>query len=88
MPGFIAKQPNGLYCRFSTVVDCLTHCNMTKDDYLNNKTGTVANKSEGEDILNNHLKPFSDVIESFIPNNMEQKQFDELIVKMNKQYEH
>lgn len=25
MAGFIVKQPNGLYCRFSTVVDCPTH---------------------------------------------------------------
>lgn len=24
MAGFISKQPNGLYCRFSTVVDCPT----------------------------------------------------------------
>lgn len=22
MAGFVSKQPNGLYCRFSTVTDC------------------------------------------------------------------
>ena len=34
MGAFIAKQPNGLYCRFSTVVDCPTDWNMTEEDYL------------------------------------------------------
>ena len=82
MAGFIAKQPNGLYCRFSSVVDCLTHYNMTKEDYLNNITGTVANESEGLEILNSYLKPFSDVIESFVPNNMTQEKFDKIIKEL------
>lgn len=30
----IVKQPDGLFCRFSSVVDNITHCNMTKDDAL------------------------------------------------------
>lgn len=34
MGGFIAKQPNGKYCRFSSVVDCPTHINMTFEDYV------------------------------------------------------
>lgn len=34
MGSFIAQQPNGLYCRFSTIVDTVTHYNMTKDDYI------------------------------------------------------
>ena len=29
MAGFISKQPNGLYCRFSSVTDCPTAWNMT-----------------------------------------------------------
>jgi hypothetical protein len=29
----IAKQPNGLHCRISTVVDAPTHYNMTKSEY-------------------------------------------------------
>ncbi|HAA6520282.1 TPA: hypothetical protein IQC94_002382 [Listeria monocytogenes] len=32
MPGLIAKQPNGLYCRISTVVEAPTHDNMTKEE--------------------------------------------------------
>lgn len=35
MPAYIIKQPNGLYCRYSTIVDDITDCNMTKDDYIN-----------------------------------------------------
>lgn len=34
MGAFICRQPNGLLCRFSTVVDCITHYNMTEDEYI------------------------------------------------------
>ena len=34
MGSFIARQPNGLLCRFSTVVDCVTHWNMTDEQYI------------------------------------------------------
>lgn len=83
MGAFIAKQPNGLYCRFSTVVDCPTHYNMTREDYLNNATGTVRSKEEGEDILENYILPFSEVIERFVPNNMTQKKFDKIVKLMS-----
>lgn len=82
MGAFIAQQPNGLYCRFSTVVDCPTHYNFTREDYLNNITGTVRSRAEGEDVLENYLRPFSDVIESFAPNNMTQRQFDNAVIDM------
>lgn len=58
MGAFISMQPNGLYCRFSGVVDCPTHWNMTREDYLNNTTGTIRSRAEGEDILDNYLKRF------------------------------
>ncbi len=83
MSGFIAKQPNGLYCRFSTVVDCPTHWNMTREDYLNNVTGTVTDREVGVEILEDWLQPFSEVIERFVPNNMTQTEFDELIKLMS-----
>lgn len=34
MGSFIAKQPNGLYCRYSGIVDNITHHNMTEEDYI------------------------------------------------------
>lgn len=83
MGSFIAQQPNGLYCRFSTVVDCPTHYNMTREDYLNNATGTVSLRTIGEDIIDNHLRPFSEVIDRFVPNNMSQEEFDDLVKTMS-----
>lgn len=87
MGAFIAQQPNGLYCRFSTNVDCPTHYNMSREDFLNNYTETVPNKSFGEDILNKHVKPFSEVLERFVPNNMSQERFDELVKEMSSDIE-
>ena len=34
MGAYITKQPNGLFCRFSSVVDSVTHWNMTEQDYI------------------------------------------------------
>lgn len=34
MGAFIAKQPNGLYCRYSSIVDNITHHNMTEEEYI------------------------------------------------------
>ena len=83
MGAFISQQPNGLYCRFSGIVDCPTHWNMTKEDYINNTTCTVRSKAEAEDILENYLRPFSEVIERFAPNNMTQNEFDKLVKEMS-----
>lgn len=63
MVGMIAKQPNGLYCRYSSVVDTITHYNFTEEEYLNNITGTVSNREEGIDVLENYLHPFEEVEE-------------------------
>lgn len=44
MGAFVAKQPNGLYCRFSSVVGTITDYNMTEKDYKNYvKLGTARN---------------------------------------------
>jgi len=58
---FIARQPNGLYCRFSHVTECLTHINMTEEDYMNNFTGNVSSRAEAEEILKYHVEDFSRV---------------------------
>lgn len=49
MAGFVSKQPNGLYCRFSTVVDCPTAWNMTREDYINMKMQEA--KEDAEDVF-------------------------------------
>lgn len=63
MAGMIAKQPNGLYCRYSSVVDTITHYNFTKEEYLNNITGSVSSREEGIDVLENYLHSFEEVEE-------------------------
>ena len=80
MGSFIAKQPNGLYCRFSTVVDCPTHINMTKEDYINICMERA--REEAEEVLENYVKPFEWIEEYFHPNNMSKKEFKECLNKM------
>lgn len=53
MAGFVSKQPNGLYCRFFTVVDSPTAWNMTREDYINMKMQEA--KEDAEDVLDNYL---------------------------------
>ena len=86
MSGFVSKQPNGKYCRFSTTVDTLTHINMTFEDYIgvvmnmHDKTYNQAYE-QARDVFDNHLHPFSSVIEKFIPNNMSEEDFRHCLVK-------
>ena len=85
---FIAQQPNGLYCRFSSILDCPTHINMTFNKFVdiilekNPKYSWMGAQMEAQDIIDNHLKPFSEVIDRFMPNNMTQKDFDEIVFEM------
>lgn len=80
MGAFIARQPNGLLCRFSSVVDCPTKWNMTDEDYLNNTTGTVNNWEHGQDILDNYMQPFAEVIEYFRTENMSAAEFIDFLI--------
>lgn len=81
MGSFIVKQPNGLYCRFSTVVDCPTHYNLTKEEYLDFRAEQA--REEAENVLKHHLYPFEEIKERFIPSNMSKKEFEELIKLMS-----
>ena len=84
MGAFISKQPNGLYCRFSTIVDTITHYNMTESDYIEFCIGRYGEKgrSDAEDILKNNIVPFEEVLNSFIPNNETVKEFNKILKKM------
>lgn len=77
MGAFISKQPNGLYCRFSTVVDCPTDWNMTEEDYI--ELCKQRAEEEARDVLANHLKPFEWVKEHYYPNNMTKEEFEQFI---------
>lgn len=56
MGAFIARQPNGLLCRFSTVVDCVTHYNMTEEDYIELRAEQAREDARFE--LRHYIKPF------------------------------
>lgn len=93
MPAFICKQPNGLYCRFSTVVDTITHYNMTEEEYIDLCVQRAT--EEARDVLKNHLRPFDEVKKQFMPNNDTVEEFNELLKVMGdteqldpKRYEH
>lgn len=64
MGAFIAKQPNGLYCRFSWTVDNITHYNMTEEDYIEL---CVERAKEEAKITLEKAKPFSEVLERLYP---------------------
>lgn len=81
MAGFIAKQPNGLYCRFSTVVDCPTDWNMTAEDYI--ELCKQRAEEEAKDVLENYLKPFEMVEDYFIPNNMTEEEFEHFLEEVS-----
>ena len=83
MAGFISLQPNGLYCRFSTVVDTVTHWDMTEEDYvrilmMRGYDGTQA-VIEARDTINNHLRTFTSVLGSFRPINNTVEEFTEWV---------
>ena len=81
MGAFVTRQPNGLLCRFSTVVDTVTHYNMTDEEYIEMRAERA--REEAKDVLKNHLKPFEWVTEYFVPDNMTQEEFDRLIQEMS-----
>lgn len=77
---FISKQPNGLYCRFSTIVDAPTHENMTVDDYaevikIRKGIDFKQAKEEAEEVIQFHLQPFERVIEDFTTSNINEEDF-------------
>lgn len=81
MSAFISKQPNGLYCRFSSIVDCPTDWNMTEEDYV--ELCKQRAEEEARDTLKNRLKPFEWVKEYYCPNNMTEEEFEQFLKDAN-----
>ncbi len=67
---FLAQQPNGLYTRFSTITDCPTMWNMTKEDTKFLYAGL-------------RVEPFESVIKYYMPNNMNEKAFNKFLMETN-----
>jgi hypothetical protein len=84
MGAFIAKQPNGLYCRFSEVVDTVTDWNMTEDDYINLCVAKATEQAikEAKETLANHLYSFGSVKNHFFPSNNTIEEFEKILKEM------
>ena len=83
----LIKQPNGKYCRFSTIVDCPTDINMTFEDCVlvvmrNQHSNEERAIVEVTDVFNYQLQHFERVLRAFYPNNLSEKSFLELVKKM------
>lgn len=80
MGAFIVRQPNGLLCRFSTIVDCITHYNMTEEEYIEMQAEKA--REEARNVISNYLRPYELIDEYFVPNNMTQKEFESIKKEM------
>lgn len=80
MGAFVTRQPNGLLCRFSSIVDCPTHYNMTDGEYI--EMCAEKAREEAKDVLKNHLKPFEWLRDYFRPNNMTEEEFEKILKEM------
>ena len=80
MAAFICKQPNGKYCRFSTILETVTHINKTEDEYIAYRVGIAMQEAREE--LNNHLKPFEEVKKQFYPEYDTVEDFNEYLKEM------
>lgn len=77
MGSFIVKQPNGLYCRFSSVTGCPTHWNMTEEEYI--EMCAEKAREEARHALKNWVRPFEWVKEWFSPINMTEEEFKKFL---------
>lgn len=83
MGAFIARQPNGLLCRFSTVVDCVTDYNMTEEEYI--ELCAERARKEARDILENHIHPF-DLVKKYTQfQNITRKKWSKMLKEMGEE---
>ena len=80
---FICRQPNGLICRFSTVIDGITHYNMTDDEYIELRKKQA--EEEAREFLKNkkNFYPFDEIKEYFRPDlDMKLEDFEKVLKEM------
>ena len=77
---FVSQQPNGRYCLFSTVVDTVTHWDMTAEEYIEMCAEMARINARFE--LKHRLVPFSEVKRCFIPTNDSVEDFNDMLIEM------
>lgn len=80
MGAFIARQPNGLLCRFCSILDTLTHYNMTEEEYIEYCAEKA--REDAKWLLEHNVKPFNLVIKDFWPRNMSVEEFNAYLREM------
>lgn len=85
MGRYIARQPNGLLCRFSTVVDCVTVYNMTEEDYIELCAEEAREEARYNLSREGFIKPYSRIVSDTLFNNTTEEQFKELRKKMGEE---
>lgn len=65
MGAMVAKQPNGLLCRYSSIIEDITDYNMTEERYIELCVERAAERAreEARRVLDYHLRPFEEVVE-------------------------
>ena len=81
MPAFFFKQPNGLYGRFSTVVDCPTDYNCTKEELIDDAVETY--RQELMEDFDKRCKSFDYMVSMFFDNNMTNEEFEKIKQEMS-----
>ena len=67
---YIARQPNGLLCRFSTIVDAVTDINMTEEEYIELRAERAREEARRDLEDKRFVKPFDCVLEDTRFDNM------------------
>jgi len=75
MGSFIARQPNGLLCRHSSVVDCIIEYNMTEEDYIEMCAERAREEARYNLQQKHFVRPYEWVINEFRPGNMSADEF-------------
>ena len=79
---FIARQPNGLLCRFSSVTDCVTEENMTDEDYIEECAERAREEARFNLGLKDFVQPFERVLQDTNGNNITQDEWENLLREM------
>lgn len=81
---YIARQPNGLLCRFSTVVDAPTHYNLTEKEYIELCAEQAREEARYKLKQKHFIKRFENVLKDIRFDYISEKEWQEVLEKMNK----
>lgn len=90
MGAYWSQQPNGKFCRFSTVVDTVTDWNVSLEQAINMSQGYLSGSTEiPQTVLNarkekfiTSLRPFDKIKEDFVPGNDSIEEFLDMLEDM------